>query len=450
MYDPGIAVAILAVSFIVLLFLRIPVALTLVISSVLTMIYMADPFMGYIDVICQQTLQGVNSFSLLAIPFFILTGQLLGEGGLASRIVKFANLFVGRLPGGLSLVNSVACMFFGNLSGSAIADTSAVGSVMIPIMKKKGYSAEYSVGVTISSAIQGVIVPPSHNLVLYSIVASSVAIPAAIGSTMNMERVSIDVGKLFLAGIVPGLLLLVTLCTVGLIISIRRGYPKGDPVERKEIPGILLHGFLSFTPAIVILGSVITGIATATEAGAIAVVYSLFLGGVVYKELKWQKLWPVLVRTFRTVLMVFFLIGASGAFSYVMTTLHLPQLITQAFLAISDNPLLIFLMINILLLLLGGPMDMAPMIVILTPMLLPVCMQLGMDPTHFGIMLIFNAGMGLLTPPVGTVLFVGCALGKVSVGAGTRAMMPFFLAMIVVLLLITYIPAISLWLPGMF
>jgi tripartite ATP-independent transporter DctM subunit len=446
MFDPGIAITILCVSFVVLLFLRLPVALTLVISSVATMFYMQDSFMGYVDIIAQQTLQGVNAFSLLAIPFFILTGQLLGEGGLANRIVAFANLFVGRLPGGLSLVNSVACMFFGNLSGSAVADTSAIGSVMIPIMVKKGYSPQYAVGVTISSAIQGVIVPPSHNLVLYSIVAAGVVVPAAGG---GMERVGIDVGKLFLAGIVPGFLLLIVLCIVGLIISIRRGYPKGDPVSLKEVPGILFHGLLSFTPAFVILGSVISGLATATEAGAVAVVYSFFLGAFVYRELKFKRLWVVLVRTFRTVLMVFFLIGASGAFGYVMTTLHLPDLITQGFLAISHEPWIILLMINVLLLLLGGPMDMAPMIVILTPVLLPVCLQLGMHPIQFGIMLVFNAGMGLLTPPVGTVLFVGCAIGKVSVVEGTKAMWPFFLAMIVALLIITFVPAVSLWLPGL-
>jgi tripartite ATP-independent transporter DctM subunit len=446
MFDPNVAIAILCVTFVALLFLRLPVALTLVISSVATMFYMQDPFMGYVDIIAQQTLQGVNAFSLLAIPFFILTGQLLGEGGLANRIVAFANLFVGRLPGGLSLVNSVACMFFGNLSGSAVADTSAIGSVMIPIMVKKGYSPQYAVGVTISSAIQGVIVPPSHNLVLYSIVAAGVVVPSATG---GMERVGIDVGKLFLAGIVPGLLLLVTLCAVGLVISIRRGYPKGDPVAWRQVPGILFHGVLSFTPAFVILFSVISGLATATEAGAIAVVYSFFLGAFVYRELKFKRLWSVLVRTFRTVLMVFFLIGASGAFGYVMSTLHLPDLITQAFLSVSHDPWVILLLINVLLLLLGGPMDMAPMIVILTPVLLPVCLQLGMHPIHFGIMLVFNAGMGLLTPPVGTVLFVGCSIGKVSVLEGTKAMWPFFLAMIVALLLITFVPAVSLWLPGL-
>jgi tripartite ATP-independent transporter DctM subunit len=425
-----IAIWVLVVSFVVLLILRFPVALVLAISALATLFYLQMP----IVVVAQQILQGTNAFSLLAIPFFIMTGQLLGAGGLANRIVDFANLFFGRLPGGLSIVNSIACMLFGNLSGSAVADTSAIGSVMIPIMKKKGYPAEYAVGLTISSAIQGVVVPPSHNLVLYSIVAAGV-----VGG--------ISIPKLFAAGIVPGFLLLITLCTVGIIISIKNKYPKGDSVDRKKIPATVFHGFLSLTPAVIILGSILGGIATATEAGALAVVYSFLLGTLVYREIRPRHLWPVLVRTFRTVLMVFFLIGASTAFGYAMTILRLPDLITQGFLAISDNPIIILLMINVLLLLLGGPMDMAPMIVILTPILLPVCMKLGMDPIQFGLVLIFNAGMGLLTPPVGTVLFVGCAIGKVSVKAGTKAMMPFFVAMIVVLMLITYVPAFTMWLP---
>lgn len=431
MYSSAIATWILAGSFVFFLLIRMPVALTLALSSVLTLAYMDMP----IIVVAQQTIAGVNVFALLAIPFFILTGQILGEGGLAERIVKFTNIFVGRLPGGLSVVNSIACMFFGNLSGSAGADTSAIGSVMIPIMKRKGYSAEYAVGVTISSAIQGVIVPPSHNLVLYSIVASGIA-------------GGISVARLFAAGVLPGFVLLATLITVGLIISWMRGYPKGDPVEVREIPSIVFHGFLSLTPAVIILGSIITGWATPTEGGALATVYSLVLAGVVYRDLKPRQLWPVLVRTFRTVLMVFFLIGTSAAFGYAMNLLHLPELITQWFLSVSNQPWVILLLINVLLLLLGGPMDMAPMILILTPVLLPVCMKLGMDPVHFGILLIFNSGMGLLTPPVGTVLFIGCAIGKVSVGAGTRAMLPFFYAMIVALLLITYVPAISMWLPN--
>ena len=432
MPDPTIGIVILSVSFTVLLILKFPVSLTLALSCLAALWYLDIPWI----IAAQQMIQGVNVHSLLAIPFFILTGQLLGEGGLANRIINFTNIFVGRLPGGLSVVNSIACMFFGNLSGSAAADTSAIGSVMIPIMKKKGYSAEYAVGVTISSAIQGVIVPPSHNLVLYSIVASGI-----VGG--------MSVARLFLAGVLPGFLLLATLIAVGLTISAIRKYPKGDPVRWGQVPALIFHGLLSLTPAVIILGSIISGLATATEAGALAVVYSLVLAGLVYRDLKPKQLWPVLVRTFRTVLMVFFLIGASQAFGYVMNVLHLPDLITNLFLAVSDQPWVILLLINVLLLILGGPMDMAPMIVILSPVLLPVCMKLGMDPVHFGILMIFNAGMGLLTPPVGTVLFIGCAIGKVSVNAGTRAMMPFFLAMIIALLLITYVPAISMWLPNL-
>lgn len=429
MPDQTTAIWILAVSFVVLLILRFPVALTLVGSSLLTLWYLEIPLV----VVGQQMIQGITVYSLLAIPFFILTGQILGEGGLANRIVNLANLFVGRIRGGLALVNSVACMFFGNLSGSAVADASAIGSVMIPLMKKKGYAADYSVGVTISSAIQGVVVPPSHNLVLYAIAAGGVSISG-----------------LFLAGIIPGLILLSSLMLTGYIIAIKNDYPKGDPINKSEIPSILLHGLLSFTPAVIILGGIITGWSTATESGALAAVYSFLLAFLVYREASLRQMWPVLVRTFRTVLMVFFLIAASQAFGWVMAYLHLPDLITQWFLSVSDSPFVILLMINILLLILGGPMDMAPMILILTPVLLPVCKAIGMDPIHFGIMLIFNAGMGLLTPPVGTVLFVGCAIGKVSVEAGTRAMMPFFLAMLVVLLIITYVPAFSMWLPNMF
>ena len=429
MPDQTTATWILGLSFVILLILRFPVALTLVGSSLLTIWYLDIPLV----VVGQQMIQGISVYSLLAIPFFILTGQILGEGGLANRIVNLANLFVGRISGGLSLVNSVACIFFGNLSGSAVADASAIGSVMIPLMKKKGYAADYSVGVTISSAIQGVVVPPSHNLVLYSIAAGGISISG-----------------LFLAGIVPGIILLSSLCLTGWIIAVKNNYPKGDPIVKSQIPSILFHGLLSFTPAVIILGGIISGWATATESGALAAVYSFILAFFVYREASLKQMWPLLVRTFRTVLMVFFLIAASNAFGWVMAYLHLPDIITDWFLSVSETPWVILLLINILLLILGGPMDMAPMILILTPVLLPVAMKIGMDPIHFGIMLIFNAGMGLLTPPVGTVLFVGCAIGKVSVEAGTRAMMPFFLAMMVVLMIITYVPAFSMWLPMLF
>lgn len=424
-----IAVWLLAISFLVFVLLRLPVAQALFASSVLTMMYLEVP----LPTVGQQMINGVSTFSLLAIPFFILTGQIMGEGGLAQRLVNLATLLVGRIRGGLALVNCIACMFFGNISGSAGADAASVGSVMIPAMKKKGYDADYAVGLTISSAIQGVVVPPSHNLVLYSIVAGGLSIKS-----------------LFLGGVVPGFMLLGSLMTVAYLMAVKRGYPASEPIDRREIPGIVFHGLLSLSPAFIILGGIISGVFTATESGALAVLYSFILAFGVYREVPLERMWNVLRRTLRTVLMVYFLIAASAAFGYVMAYLSIPDLITDWFLSVSDNKYVILMMINILLLILGGPMDMAPMILILTPVLLPVCTAMGMDPVHFGLVLIFNAGMGLLTPPVGTVLFIGCAIGRVSIAQGTKAMMPFFYAMIVVLLLITYIPQTVLWLPSLF
>ncbi|MFJ7976897.1 TRAP transporter large permease [Peribacillus sp. JNUCC 23] len=423
-----IAVIILLSSFVLLILLRFPIALTLVASSLITVIYLGIPM----PIIGQQMIQGLNSFSLLAIPFFILTGQIMSAGGLATRIVNLAGLMVGRIRGGLAMVNSVASLFFGNISGSAVADVSSVGSVMIPMMKKKGYEADYAVGVTIASAIQGVVVPPSHNLVLYSLAAGGVSI-----------------ASLFMAGIVPGGIMLIALMITAYIIARKRGYEKSDLIPRSQWAGILLHGFLSLSPAVIILGGIMSGWFTATESGALACLYSFILAFVVYREAPMSSIWNILKRTLKTVSMVFFLIGASASFGWILAYLQIPSMVTDLFLNFSDNPIVILLIINILLLLLGAPMDMAPMILIMTPILLPVVTSFGMDPVHFGIVLILNAGIGLLTPPVGTVLFVGCAIGKVSIQQGTKAMLPFFYALLVVLLIITYIPEVTLWLPSL-
>ncbi len=428
MASSTIAIIILVASFILLILFRFPIALTLVISSLLTIIYLDIP----LPVIGQQMVQGINSFSLLAIPFFILTGQIMSAGGLATRIVNLATLLVGRIRGGLAMVNSVASLFFGNISGSAVADVSSVGSVMIPMMKKKGYEADYAVGVTIASAIQGVVVPPSHNLVLYSLAAGGVSI-----------------ASLFMAGIVPGAIMLTALCITGYVIARKRGYQKADPVPRNQIGGIILHGILSLSPAVIILGGIMSGIFTATESGALACLYSFILAFGVYRDAPFSSLWPILKRTLKTVSMVFFLIAASAAFGWLLAYLKIPAAVTDLLLSISDNPIIILLIINIILLLLGAPMDMAPMILIMTPILLPVVTSFGMDPVQFGIILILNAGIGLLTPPVGTVLFVGCAIGKVSIAEGTKAMLPFFYALLVVLLIITYVPGVVMWLPNM-
>ncbi|MGM0881396.1 MAG: TRAP transporter large permease [Bacillota bacterium] len=420
------AVIILAVSFFFLILLRFPISITLAGSTLVTLIYLDLPWV----VVGQRMIQGINSFPLLAIPFFILAGQIMSAGGMAIRLVNFAQLFVGAVRGGLALVNCVACMFFGNISGSAAADVSSIGSVLIPAMKKKGYDADYAVAVTTSASIQGVIFPPSHNLVLFSVAAGGVS-----------------VSSLFLGGIVPGLLLMFTLMIISYTIAVKRNYPKGEPITWSQVPKIIRDGFLSLMTGVIILGGILSGWFTATEAGAVACVYAFILTFFVYKDVPLRHVSLILKRTFRTVAMVLFLIAASDAFGWILAYLQVPAMLTDLFLSVSDNPYVILLMINILLLLIGFPMDMAPMILIMTPILLPVATALGIDPIHFGIIMILNCGIGLITPPVGTVLFIGCALGKVPVSQATKASWPFFFAMCIALLLVTYIPQISLWLP---
>jgi len=421
-----IATILLVSSFVLMMLLRFPIAITIAGSTLLTVIYLDIPWV----VVGQRMIKGLDSYSLLAIPFFILAGQIMSEGGLATRLINLAQLFVGAVRGGLSLVTCVACMFFGNISGSAAADASSVGSVLIPAMKKRGYDPEFTVGLTSAAAIQGVVMPPSHNMILYSLAAGGVSVSA-----------------LFMAGIIPCLILLAVLMFTAYFIARKRNYPKGDPIPVKEIPRIVKEGFLSMMTGVIILGGIFSGWFTATEAGAIACLYAFILTFFVYKDVPLSHSIVILKKTFRTICMVLFLIAASDAFGWVLAYLKIPAMVTDLFLGFTDNPYTILFMINILLLILGAPMDMAPLILIMTPILYPVVTSLGMDPVHFGIVMILNLGIGLLTPPVGTVLFVGCAIGKVSIGKASRALMPFLLAMIAVLFLITYVPEISLWLP---
>jgi tripartite ATP-independent transporter DctM subunit len=424
-----IAILILSASFVGLILLRFPISMVLTLASLFTAMYLEIP----LAVIGQRMIQGINSYSLLAIPFFILAGQIMSEGGLALRLINLAQLTVGAIRGGLAMVNCVACMLFGNISGSAAADVSSVGSVMIPMMKKKGYDADYSVAVTSAAAIQGVVMPPSHNMILYALAAGGVSI-----------------SSLFLAGIVPCLLLLAGLMTTSYFIARKRGYEKGDPVKLKEVPKILKDGFLSMMTGVIILGGIFSGWFTATESGALACVYAFILTFFIYRDIPLSRVKIILLKTFRTVAMVLFLIASSNAFAWVLTYLKIPALLTDFLLGLSSNATIILLIINILLLILGAPLDMAPLILIMTPILFPVVTALGVDPVHFGIILILNLGIGLITPPVGTVLFVGCSIGKVSIEQGTRALVPFFLVMVAVLLLLTYVPAITMFLPNLF
>lgn len=421
-------IAILIGSFILLLLIRVPVALSLVVSSFLTALYLDINLAS----IVQRMVGGINSFSLLAIPFFILAGEIMNEGGISLRLINLSNVIIGKIRGGLAMVNVLASTFFGGISGSAVADVSSLGSVLIPMMKKKGYDAEYSVGVTISSAAQGVLIPPSHNMIIYSTAAGGVS-----------------VGALFMGGLVPGLLLGLILMVVTYIIAVKRNYPKGEPVKREEVPRILREGILGLFTAVIIIGGIISGIFTATESAAIGVLYAFIITFFVYRDIPISRMGVILKRTFKTFAMVMFLISASGGFGWLLALLKVPLMVTEFMLEFSPNAIVTLLIINVILLVLGMFMDMSPLILITTPILLPVAMSAGMDPVHFGVMLMLNLSIGLVTPPVGTAMFVGAAIGKISIEKATKGMLPFYVALIFVLMLITYIPQLTLTLPNL-
>ncbi|PQD95736.1 hypothetical protein CYL18_07540 [Pradoshia eiseniae] len=420
------AVFILLGSFVFLLLIRVPVALSLVISSFLTGFYLDIDLAALV----QRMVSGLNSFSLLAIPFFILAGEIMNEGGISRRLINLSNVIIGKVRGGLAMVNVLASTFFGGISGSAVADVSSIGSVLIPMMKKKGYDTDYSVSVTISSAAQGVMIPPSHNMIIYSTAAGGVS-----------------VGALFMGGIIPGLLLGLILMILSYVIAVKRNYPKGDPIPREEIPKIIREGLLGLFTAVIIIGGIVTGIFTATESAAIGAVYAFIITFFVYRDIPLSRMSIILKRTFKTLSMVLFLISASSAFGWLLALLKVPAIVTDTLTAFSPNDIVTLLIINLILLVLGMFMDMAPLILIATPILLPVAMSAGMDPVHFGVVLILNLAIGLITPPVGTAMFVGCAIGKISMEKTAIGMLPFYVAMILVLLIITFFPQFTLFLP---
>jgi tripartite ATP-independent transporter DctM subunit len=377
---------------------------------------------------------GIGKFSLLAIPFFVLAGAIMAEGGMARRLVDFANVLVGFMRGGLAVVNVVASTFFAGISGSSVADTSAIGSVLIPQMVKAGYPRLFAVNVTISGSLQALLIPPSHNMVLYSLAAGG----------------SISVASLFLAGIVPGLLLGASIIAYILVIAYKKDYPKGEAIPFRQALTIAGEATWGLGTMVIILGGILTGVFTATEAAAVACVYSFLVTMLVYRDYKWRELPHLIHRVVKTVSMVMMLIAFASAFGYIVALMQLPARAAEFFLTLSTNKYVILMLINILLLILGCLMDMAPLILICTPILLPIMVKLGVDPVHFGIIMIVNLGIGLLTPPVGSVLFVGCAVGKVTIEEVTRTIWPFYLVMFAVLMLVTYVPAISLGLPKLF
>jgi len=376
---------------------------------------------------------GVSKVAMLTIPFFVLAGAIMAEGGMAGRLVRFANVIVGlvRIRGGLSAVNILATTFLSGISGSSVADTSAIGSVMIPQMEKVGYPRAFATNVTISASVQAIMVPPSHNAVIYSL---------ATGGTISII-------SLFMAGVVPGLMLGVALVALCVFIAYRDGHPKGDAVPAREALKITIDALWGLITIVIIIGGILLGIFTAIEAGAMACLWAFFVTMFIYRDYKWRDLPALVHRTLKTVAMVMTLIAMASSFGYVMALMQMPAHITAFFLTLSDNKYVILMLINVMLLVLGCLMDMAPLILICTPILLPVVMRLGVDPVHFGMIMLLNLGIGLCHPPVGAILFVGCAVGKVTIEQVMRKIWPFYAVMFVVLMFVTYLPEISLWLP---
>jgi tripartite ATP-independent transporter DctM subunit len=420
-------VLILVGGFSVLCLMGMPVAYALGLSAIFAALWIGLP----LEAIMLKTSDGMDDFPLLAIPFFILAGAIMAEGGMAERIINLAKVFVGFVRGGLALVNILASTMFGCISGSSIADTASIGSVMIPQMIKNGYPRLFAVNVTISGSLQPLLIPPSHNAVIYSLAAGG----------------TVSVAHLFMAGVIPGLLLGLSLMILCLIIAYRKNFPKGEAISLRQAVCIAYQAFWGLVTVIIILGGILSGIFTPTESAAVASVYAFLVTMFIYRDYKWREVPHMIARVVRTVGMVMIMIGFSVAFGYLMAIMRVPAKATEFFVAISSDKYMFLFYVNLLLLFLGTFMDLAPMLLICTPIFLPVIKTFGIDPVHFGIVMILNLGIGLLTPPVGPTMVVGCAIGKVSMEAVSRSILIFYVPMLIVLALVTYIPALTLWLP---
>jgi tripartite ATP-independent transporter DctM subunit len=425
----SLPILVLVVSFVILLLLNVPVAFCMGISTVLAFLTMGD--LPAFVAVAHKIATGIDSFALLAIPFFVLSGVLMGRGGIARRLIDFANVLVGRFRGGLAFVNVLTCMLFGSISGSATAAVSGVGGFMVPVMNKMGYHKDFNASVTITAATTGLLIPPSNVMIVYSLATGGIVSIAAI----------------FMAGFLPGFLMGLSLILVSGIISVIHNYGKGETFAIKE--GILR--FLRAVPpllmVIIVIGGILMGWFTPTEASAVAVLYSFLLAVVVYREVKIKDIPKILLQCGVTTSVVFLLIGTSMAMSWVMASENVPQDISAALLNTTSNKVLLLLMINTILLAVGTFMDMTPAILIFTPIFLPIVEKLGMHPLHFGIIIIMNLCIGLCTPPVGTCLFLGCGVVQTTVTKVMRHILPFFIAMIITLLICTFVPGISMWLP---
>jgi len=424
-------VFILALSFLILLGIGVPIAWSIGLSSVFTML-VSIPVIPAFTTVAERMATGLDSFSLLAIPFFILAGQIMNRGGIARRLIDFAKTLVGALPGGLAHVNIMAAMLFGAIAGSAVAAASAIGGFMGKAMEKEGYTKEFAASVNITSATLGLVIPPSNVLIVYSLASGGVSIAA-----------------LFLAGYLPGILTGLLLMLVAAIWAKRKGFPQGERSKMSEIFKSFLAALPSLFLLIVVIGGIVAGIFTATEASAVAVLYCLILT-FFYKEISLNELPEVFLHSVGTTAVVLLLIGTSMSMSWIMAYENIPQNITEILLSISDSKIVILLIINLILLFVGIFMDMTPAVLIFTPIFLPVVTKLGMNPTHFGIIMVLNLCIGLCTPPVGSVLFVGVGVAGTTIRKVVRPLLPLFIAMIVALIFVTYVPSLSLWLPGVF
>jgi len=411
--------------------LGVPIAYSLGLGALAGAYWIGIP----LEAVMLQVSSGVSKFAMLTIPFFVLAGAIMAEGGMARRLVAFANVLVGlvRVRGGLSAVNVLATTFLSGISGSAVADTSAIGSVMIPQMEQTGYPRVFATNVTISASVQALLVPPSHNAVIYSL---------ATGGTISII-------SLFMAGVMPGLLLGASLVVLCLVLAYRNGHPRGETVPLRQAVKIAIDAVWGLVTLAIILGGILGGVFTAIEAGAVACIWAFFVTMFIYRDYRWRDLPELIHRTVRTVAMVMTLIAFASSVGYVMALMQVPARVTALLLTLSSDKNVILFLINILLLVLGCLLDMAPSILIVTPILLPVVMKFGVDPVHFGMIMLLNLGIGLCHPPVGAILFVGCAVGRVTIEQVVREIWPFYGVMFFVLMLVTYIPSVSLWLPRM-
>jgi len=423
-----IATVILIGSFILFIALRFPIAYSLGIASVVTVMYLKMP----VEMVAQNTVRGINAFSLMAVPFFIISGELMSQGGIANRLVNLANALVGWMRGGLAIVNIVASMFFGGISGSSAADTASLGPILIPMMNKQGYDNEFSTSITCASSVQGMLIPPSHNMVIYAMVAGSVS-----------------VGALFLAGFVPGILLGIFLLIYSLIVSKKRNYPKGDPFKFRNVLIAFKDSIFGLITVLIVVVGVIGGIFTATEAAGLSVVWAFIVTFFIYKEIPLKQFWTILGTSLRTISMVMIIIGTSAAFGWLLAFLKVPEMVAGGILTMTTNKILVLLIINLILFVFGMFMDMAAIITITTPILLPIAMAVGMDPVHYGAMMVLNLGIGVLTPPVGNTLFIGAAISGLKIEQLAKAMIPMYIVMVITLMVITYFPAVVMTLPNL-